>query len=188
VAENESAEARREARNEVLELWAAGHDVKIEKLDDGQKWVIFAALAARDVFVGIPALLRLLAYVLAHCGMDLSAPVIAAVASVSDRAIRTTKALSARELLESVRTPPRGRGIPKLGAIHVGAIAKLLFKNPKMQVHDILEFCSREFGIDIDRKTLRMFVKRYGLATFRDEEIADTPLFSEVPATEVPSS
>lgn len=188
MAANETAETRREAKDEALEVWASEHDVKLEKLDDGQQWVIFAALVARDAFAGIPALLRLLAYVLAHCGMDLSAPVIAAVTGVSDRAIRTTKALSAQELLKSVRTPPRGRGTPKLGAIHVGAVAKFLFEHPNIQVHGILEFCSREFKISIDRKTLRMFIKRYGLGNFRDEEIVDTPLFSEVPAMVVRSS
>ena len=74
---------------------------------------------------------------------------------VSDRAVRATKALTANELLHSVRTLPRGRGKPKLGPEHGGAVAKFLVEHPSAQVRDITAFIRAEFGVELDRKTMK---------------------------------
>lgn len=160
--------------------------VVLHHLDDGQQWVVFAALRARAALGNLSALLRVLAYVLAHCGMGLSAPLIAALTGVSDRAVRTTKALTAEQLLHSVRTPPRGK--PKLGSEHAGAMAKFLFEHPKVQVKDIVAFARKELGVHLDRKTLRVYLTRHGLGCLRDGEVADTPFLSEPRASGARSS
>jgi hypothetical protein len=120
--------------------------------------------------------------------MGLSAPLIGALTGVSDRSIRATKALSADELLHSVRTPPRGRGQPKLGAEHAGTVAKFLVEHPNAQVKDIIAFIRRDLGVELDRKTLRVYIARYGLGCLREDVVADTPLFWAARASAVHSS
>lgn len=170
---------RQNQRAEALEAWAQEHGLALRLLDDGQQWLAFAALRVGRVLGDRPALMRLLAYVLAHCGMGLPGPVIAALTGVSDRAIRATKALTAEELLHSVRTPPRGRGKPKLGPEHAGTIAKFLVEHPKVQVSEILAFVHQELHVELDRKTLRVYIARYGLGCLRGDMLADAPFFSE---------
>ena len=179
MATAEATRNRVTARNQALDAWASEHDIALHHLDEGQQWIVFAALCARKALERLPALTRLLAFVLAHCGMSLSAPVIASLTGVSDRAIRTTKALTATELLHSVRTPPRGRGKPKLGPEHAGVLAKFLVEHRKARVQDILRFIRDDLGVEMDRKTLRVYMGRYGLGCLRGDAVEDTPLLSE---------
>jgi hypothetical protein len=188
MATVESTQRRLAARAQRLETWAGEHAVELRYLDDGQQWLVFAALTIRDVLSGLPALMRMLTYMLAHSGMDLPGPVIAAIAGVSDRAVRATKALTAAELLKSVQTPPRGRGQPKLGPEHVGALAKFLFEHPKAKVRDILEFIHAELDVVLDRLTLRRYIQRYGLGLLMGERMTDSPLLSEAQTLEEPFS
>jgi hypothetical protein len=159
----------------------------LRHLDDGQQWLVFAAISIGRAFEKIPPLMRLLAYAMAHSAMGLPAPVIAALTNVSDRAVRATKALTANELLHSVRTLPRGRGKPKLGPEHAGTVAKFLVEHPSSQVRDIIAFIRAELGVELDRKTLRVYLTRYGLGCLRGELLADSPLLSEAQTSEVPS-
>jgi hypothetical protein len=175
-------------RNKALEAWACQHDVDLSQLDDGQRWVVYAALQFSSHVGLLSALLRLLTYVLAHSGMGLPAPVIASLTGVSDRAVRTTKALAPEELLHSVRTPPRGRGKPKLGPEQAGTIAKFLVEHRDSEVNDLLAFIRKQIGVAVDRKTLRVFIGRYGLGCLREDAVHDRPLFSEPPDSEAPSS
>jgi hypothetical protein len=179
MATTEAITARLDERAQALEAWAQQHGVVLRQLDDGQQWLVFAALRVGSALGALPALMRLLAYLLAHCGMGLSGPVIAALTGVSDRAIRTTKALTPHELLLSVRTPPRGRGKPKLGPEHAGAVAKFLVEHPDVQVSGILSFVREQLHVDLDRKTLRVYIARYGLGCLRGDMLVDAPLFSE---------
>lgn len=188
MATVEATNARRAARAERLDVWAVEHYVELRHLDDGQQWLVFAALSVRQVLQGLPALMRLLTYVLAHSGMGLPAPVIAALTGVSDRAVRATKALTANELLHCVRTPPRGRGKPKLGPEHAGIVAKFLVEHPNPQVRDIIAFVRTELGVELDRKTLRVYIARYGLGCLRGDLLADSPLLSEAQTSEAPFS
>jgi hypothetical protein len=158
--------------------------VELRHLDDGQHWLVFAALSIAQALEKIPALLRPLTYALAHSSMGLPAPVIAALTGVSDRAVRATKALTANELLHSLRTPPRGRGKPKLGPEHAGTMAKFLVEHPNSQVRDIIGFVRAELGVELDRKTLRVYLTRYGLGCLRGDLLADSPLLSEAQTSE----
>jgi hypothetical protein len=187
MATVEATRSRSDARAECLGSWAREHFVELRHLDDGQQWLVFAAISIGRAFEKIPPLMRLLAYAMAHSAMGLPAPVIAALTDVSDRAVRATKALTANELLHSVRTLPRGRGKPKLGPEHAGTVAKFLVEHPSSQVRDIIAFIRAELGVELDRKTLRVYLTRYGLGCLRGELLADSPLLSEAQTSEVPS-
>jgi hypothetical protein len=188
MATVEAINGRRAARAERLDVWALEHCVELRHLDDGQQWLVFAALSVREALEGLPALMRLLTYMLAHSSMGLPAPVIAALSGVSDRAVRATKALTASELLHCVRTPPRGRGKPKLGPEHAGTVAKFLVEHPNPHVRDIIAFIRTELGVVLDRKTLRVYIARYGLGCLRGDLHADSPFFSEAQTSEAPFS
>jgi hypothetical protein len=187
MATVEATRSRSDARAECLGSWAREHFVELRHLDDGQQWLVFAAISIGRAFEKIPPLMRLLAYAMAHSAMGLPAPVIAALTDVSDRAVRATKALTANELLHSVRTLPRGRGKPKLGPEYAGTVAKFLVEHPSSQVRDIIAFIRAELGVELDRKTLRVYLTRYGLGCLRGELLADSPLLSEAQTSEVPS-
>lgn len=169
--------ARLRGRDEGLEDWSSEHSVSIARLDDGQRWVVFAAMQAAAVLGDAKPLLRLLAFVLSHSGMGIPGQVVGALTSVTDRAVRDTKNLSVPELLHSVKTPPRGRGKPKLGAEYAGSLAKFLVNNPKAQSKDIVRHIHSTLGIELDRKTLRVYLNRHGLGCLRGESIDERPLF-----------
>ena len=46
---------------------------------------------------------------------------------------------------------------------------------------ELLGFIKKTFDVEMDRLTLRRFLKRYGLGCLREEVIKDAPLFSVVP-------
>ena len=179
MATTQAITGRLNERALALEAWAQQHGLVLRHLDDGQQWLVFAALRVGTALGTLPALMRLLAYLLAHSGMGLPGPVLAALTGVSDRAIRATKALMPHELLHSIRTPPRGRGKPKLGPEHAGAVAKFLVEHPNVQVSEILAFVREELHVSLDRKTLRVYIARYGLGCLRGDILVDAPLFSE---------
>ena len=109
--------------------------------------------------------------------MRIPGRVVGALTGVSDRAVRDTKSLTAPELLHSVSTPPRGRGKPKLGLEYAGAVAKFLVHHPKAQSKDIIDHIRDTFEIELDRKTLRVYLDRYGLGCLRGDSIDESPLF-----------
>src|SRR3990167_2681485 len=102
---SDEREARRE---EVLEVWAVENSLRLDRLDVGQQWVVFAAIELVSFLSAVPALARVVGYFLSHCGLDLGTQVVAAVVGVSDRAIRQAKALTPKEMLHSVRHPIGG--------------------------------------------------------------------------------
>jgi hypothetical protein len=173
----EASAYRAVQRNEVFEDWASQHGVRLGRLDEGQKWVVFAALKVVAVLGDLPPLRRLLAWVLAHSGMDLGSSVIGAITEVTDRSARVTQALEATELLHSVRTPSRGRGKAKLGPEHAGLVAKYLVDHPSAKVKEIIAYIKKEFGVTMDRLTLRRYINRYGLGCLRGETHSNAPLF-----------
>src|SRR5438045_3643594 len=90
---------REQQRQQTLTPWAEQHQLDLKSLDAGQQWVLFAALQLVAVVGSCAPLTRVVGYLLAHCGMALPGRLIAAVVGVSDRALRTTKALSPKDLL-----------------------------------------------------------------------------------------
>jgi len=181
-------EQRKARRNEVLAPWAVANRLSLDDLDPGQQWVVFAAIEFVS-FCGIPALARIVGYFLGHCGLDLGTLVIAAVVGVSDRSVRQAKALTAEQMLHSVRHPVGGHRKAKLKAEHAGLVAKYLVEHPGARVKNVLDFVSTQIGPKLDRLTLRRYLKRYGLGCLRNMEIAGpAPLLSVERSTEELSS
>ncbi len=183
------AAARRESRRlEVLEAWARQSGIRLERLDLGQQWAVYAALQATAHLGRLPGLRRVVGYFLAHSGMDLGTQVVAAVVDVSSRAVRSAQALTPTEMLHSVRNPVGGHRRPKLKPEHAGPLAKFLVEHPRAHVDETLAFVKDALATEVDRVTLRRFIERFGLGCLKGERIADRPLFSAAPPGEVPSS
>ena len=66
---------------------------------------------------------------------------------------------------------------PKLGPEHVGPVAKYLAEHSGARVKEILQFIEDEFGVQLDRLTLRRYIKRYGLGCLQGEIHQQGPLF-----------
>jgi transposase len=151
------------ARSNVLHAWAAKNDVNLDRFDDGQQWLIFAALQIVDFIGVVPTLRRLTGYLLAHCGMGLGTGVIASVIGLSARSLRTAQALQPAQILHSIRNPIGGHRKPRLQAEDTGVVARYLFEHPDSEVSEVLAFIRAKLGVTMDRLTLRRFVRRYGL-------------------------
>lgn len=177
--------AEREAqRRSALERWASAHGVELERFDLGQQWVIFFALRVVAVLGNVAPLKRVVGYFLAISGMELGSVTIGAIIGVSDRAVRTARALEPAAMLHSVQHPVGGHRKPKLEAHHAGLIAKFLVEHPRAQVQEVLAFIASNLGITVDRLTLRRYVARYGLGCLREESIEEPPLFSAAAGSE----
>lgn len=174
---------RQRERDVRLEHWSAEHRMGIERLDEGQKWIVFVALQVLEVIGSVDMLRRVVGYVLAHSGMQLGSTLIGALVGVSDRAIRYTQALCPAELAEQLGRPRTHRA-PKLGPEHAGPLAGYLVTHPRARAADILAFIQSRFGVSMDRMTLHRYIVRYGLGCLRGQVVEDTPLLSARPSTE----
>jgi hypothetical protein len=175
-------------RDEVLDNWAQQTGADLARLDDGQRWVVYAGLSAVEAVAASRPLKRLVSFFLAHSEMDLPNKVVGAVIGVSDRAVQSTRQLGPKELVDVVTQAGHGHRQPKLEAHHAGPIAKYLVEHPSCQAPELLSFIKREFEIEMKRHTLARYLKRYGLGCLRDLEIEDRPLFADTPATGADSS
>lgn len=171
----------------VLREWADAQGVDLARFDLGQQWVIFFALRVVVHLGKVAGLKRVLGYFLASSKMELGSGTIAAVIGVSDRAVRSARALEPQAMLHSVQHPVGGHRKPKLEAHHAGVIAKHLVDHPHALVQDVLDFIAKELGVTIDRLTLRRYIARYGLGCLRGELVTNVPLFSAEPVTGEPS-
>jgi hypothetical protein len=186
MAKTTRASQRQEKCQQVLVQWAQEHKIDLAKLDSGQQWVIYAALQALMIVGTVAPLRRVVGYLLSHCGMDLSAPVIAAVMKITDRAVRKTKALSGKELLSALRRGGNRR--PKLRPEHAGVVAKFLVEHPDAPQNQMLAFVLEHLHLSVDRQTLGRFLTRYGLGCLCGSVVKDAPLLSAPRSSEVPSS
>jgi transposase len=168
---------RQQGRDERLEQWGRSQGVNLSSLDEGQRWVVFVALAVLAVLEECKPLRRLLGYMLAHSGMGLGSSLIGALIGVSDRAVRYNQAQSARDVLTHLRDPRRGHAPPKLKPEHAGPIAKYLVEHPRAKAPQLLQYVTETFGVTMDRLTLSRYLARYGLGCLREEKAQDTPLF-----------
>lgn len=182
-----SSEARETERDQCLKKWAAGSSVELADLDAGQQWVVFAALTFLAFTRHLAPLRRVVAYLLSHCGLGLSSPVIGAVVGTTDRAVRKGRQFAPREFWTRLQKAKRGHAPAKLRKEQVGLVAKFLAEHKKSSVAELLGFIHKTFGVHMDRLTLRRFLKRYGLGCLRDEALEDTPLLRDAPATEARS-
>jgi hypothetical protein len=162
-------------RDERLAEWATTTGVDLAVLDAGQRWVVFAALSFLS-FVGyLSSLRRMVAYLLSHCDLDLTSPVIGAVVGTTDRAVRKGRGFGPREFWQRLQKAKRGHAPPKLRREQVGPVAKYLAEHKRCTVGELLGFIHETFGVQLDRLTLRRFLKRYGLGCLREDAIEDTP-------------
>lgn len=179
------AEGERDCR---LQEWASSSGVELTKLDAGQKWVIYAALTFLAFSRGVAPLRRMVAYLLCTCGMGLSTALIGAVVGTTARAVRNGQQYAPSDFWKRLRTLRRGHAPPKLCREQVGPVAKYLAEHKRCSVAELLSFIEGQFGVKMDRLTVRRFLKRYGLGCLRDEEVQDTPFLSATLPSAVPSS
>lgn len=92
----------------LLELERCSH-VDVDALDERQRWLLFAALNLVTRLAAVPLLLRLIAYLLCHCGLGLKAQVIASAVAVSTRARSSLRKAEPTQLLNSLRRAARYR-------------------------------------------------------------------------------
>jgi len=179
---------RLQRRDLALQAWASEHVIELDRLDEGQRWVVFAGLRGREVVGTFSPLRRALSFFLAKADMGLTDPVIAAVVGVSDRAVRVTKTMEAGQLLDSIAQVVRGHRQPKLRAEHAGIVARLLVDNPQVEAPEMIQALEAEVGVTVERHTLARYIEHYGLGCLRERTVEDRPLFWGTPLTEAPSS
>jgi transposase len=174
-------------REQYLEKWASQSGVELSQLDGMQRGVVLAALVFL-CFVGeVAALRRMVAYLLSHSGLGLSSVIIGAVVGTTDRAVRKARQVAPKEFWKKLQKARRGRPPPKLRKEQVGPVAKYLAEHPRCSVAQVLGFIHQSFGVQMDRLTLRRFLKRYGLGCLKHSCVVDPPLLSDAPRTGEPS-
>jgi transposase len=182
-------EAAQEAeREERLGEWGAVRSVDLSALDPAQRGVIFAALTFLAFIGKVPALRRMVAYFLSHCGLGLNSAMVSAVVGTTDRAVRKGREFTPRDFWQRLQKAKRGHPSPKLRREQVGLVAKYLAEHKKCSVAELLGFIHRTFDVQMDRLTLRRFLKRYGLGCLREEAVVDTPFLLDAPLMEAHSS
>ena len=174
------------ARERRLKQWADKSGVELSGLDEWQRGVVLAAITFLSFVKGVPALGRVVAYLLSHCGMGLSTAVIGAVVGKTDRAVRKGRQQSPKQFWKRQQQPRRGHAPAKLQREQVGVVAQFLAENKQSTVEQVLEFIHRQLGVQMDRLTLRRFIQRYGLGCLRKEAVEGTPLLSAPRSMEAP--
>ncbi len=109
------------------------------------------------------------AFFLLHAGMGLTPAQVGAAVGRSDRAMRTVRGLSARDLLDSIWAELRRHRQPKLHPEHAGPIAKYLVDHPRCTLPEVVAFIASDLGIEVDPQTLHRFLDTYGLNVFRPD-------------------
>ena len=140
---------------------------------------------------GHPIMRRVAAFFLLHAGMGLTPAQVGLADGRTDRALRTVRALSARDFVESIWGELGRHRQPKLSAEHAGPIAKYLIDHPDCTQAEMVGHIRASFGIVVDTLTLRRFFKKYGLGVLRKgrgEEDESRPFASDEPVSEGPSS
>ena len=66
--ESPAASSESEREHRLIE-WSTASGVELAQLDAGQRGVVFAALTFLTFVGGLPALRRVVAYMLSHCGL-----------------------------------------------------------------------------------------------------------------------
>lgn len=177
--------ARESEREQRLVEWSASTGVVLAELDGGQRGVIFAALTFLTFIGKVTALRRMVAYMLSHSGMGLSSTIIGAVVGTTDRAVRSGREFTPSEFWKRLQKAMRGRPPSKLRREQVGLVARYLAEHKKCSVADLLSFIKETFEVEMDRLTLRRFLKRYGMGCLREDVVdGNTPLLSAAQAME----
>jgi len=149
--------------------WKREHADILERATQQQQVLLQAAVWFVAVIAGQPLLLRMAAFFLLHAGMGLTPAQVGAAVGRTDRAMRTVRGLSARDLLDSIWAELRRHRQPKLHPEHAGPIAKYLVDHPRCTLAEVVAFISSDLRIELDPQTLRRFLDTYGLDVFRPD-------------------
>jgi hypothetical protein len=165
----------------------------LEKATGPQRVLLEAAVRFVAVIAGQPLLLRMAAFFLLHAGMGLTPAQVGAAVGRTDRAMRTVRELSVRELLDSIWAELRRHRQPKLHPEHAGPIAKYLVDHSGCTQPEVVAFIASDLKIDVDVQTLRRFFDTYGLGVLRpnrvvQEQAPARPFRWGAPTSGAPSS
>jgi hypothetical protein len=161
--------------------------VDLAPLDEGQRWMLFAATNLVGALEAVPALRRVVAYLLCHCGLGLKLQLVAAALKVSPRTLSSLRKTPPAEVLRALRHPGPGKK-PKLLPEHVGPLARYLVDHPHAPPAEVLQWLRKRFGVSLERHTLQRFLRRYSLGELQNDSIADRPLFADTPSMAAPLS
>ena len=168
---------RQSQRDQALLDFKARSDLALDTLDEGQRWLLFAALNLLALLQPLPELRRVVGFLLCHCGLGLKLQTVAAALQLCPRALSTLRKTQPADLLRSLRSTPQGK-TPKLRPEHVGAVARFLVDHPQAQLREVLEFVRKELGVSVKRHALRRFFLRYSLGELNKERVLARPLFA----------
>ena len=158
----ETTQRRHKQREQALQDFQSRSAVALATLDEGQRWLLFAALNLVALLGPISPLRRVVAFLLCHCGLGLKLQVVCAALQLSPRALTSLRKTQPVDLMRSLRSTRPGK-TPKLLPEHVGPVARFLVDHPKAPVSDVLDFVHKELGISIQRHALHRFLLRYSL-------------------------
>lgn len=178
---------------DAWERWEREHAEVLAKTTGAQRVLLEAAVRFIAVITAHPILVRMAAFFLLHAGMGLTPAQVGAAVGRTDRAMRTVRGLSARDLLDSIWAELGRHRQPKLHAEHAGPIAKFLVDHPPCTQPEVVAFIASELKIDVDVQTLRRFFDTYGLDVLRPDraakgEDAARPFRWGAPTSGAPSS
>jgi hypothetical protein len=161
-----------ETPQEVWAGWQREHGAVMARATGPQRILLEAAVRFVAIIAAQPILLRVAAFFLLHCGMDLTPAQVGAAMGRTDRAMRTVRALGVRDVLDSIWGELGRHRQPKLHAEHAGPIAKYLVDHPRCSQPEVAEFIAAELSIVVDTQTLRRFLDAYGLNVLRSNRAA----------------
>lgn len=115
-------------RDRALLEFTRRSEVDLAALDEGQRWLLFAALNLVTQLAAV-LLRRLLAYLLCHCGLGLKVQVVASALSLSPLAMSSLRKAEPAQLLRSLRRAPLGKK-PKLRPEHGCPLVRFLLDHP----------------------------------------------------------
>lgn len=177
------------------EDWEHRHAQLLGEATGAQRVLLEATVRFLMAIDAQAILLRVVAFFLLHAGMGLTPVQVGAAVGRTDRAMRTLRALSPRQLVESIWDELGRHRQPKLHAEHAGPIAKYLVEHPKCPQSEVVAFIAQEWKIAVDVQTVRRFFKTYGLRVLRSGHEADSekqetesPFCSAGPTSEGPFS
>lgn len=157
---------------DVWTTWSAEHVDLLDRASGSQRVLLEAAVRFVAFVAAQPVLLRAVAFFLLHAGMGLTPAQVGAAVGRSDRAMRTVREFSAREILDSIWAELGRHRQPKLRPEHAGPIAKFLVDHPHSTQAEGVAFIARDLKIKVDPQTLHRFCGTYGLDVFRPDPAA----------------
>ena len=169
------ADMTRQASETPQDVWAGWQRENADvmaKATGPQRILLEAAVRFVAIIAAQPILLRVAAFFLLHCGMDLTPAQVGAAVGRTDRAMRTVRALGAHDVLDSIWAELGRHRQPKLHPEHAGPIAKYLVDHPRCTQPEVAEFIAAELSIVVDTQTLRRFLEAYGLDVLRRDRAA----------------